>query len=229
MSGRWFGRAEFHLVAVTKDDAAKAVPLGHRPADEPKWDGFRCIVFRDGDEVGLGSAKRSPAPPATFPNSSTCSPRRSDKARSSWSPAPDSISTRCRARCARRGGGCASWPRRHPRASSPSICLPWASATSTGKPLAATAGRLHPGRPASTPPDHHDPDVAEDWFTRFEGAGFDGVMVRAGRPAVPARQEGDAQGQARTPPPTPVVAGLRWHKDSKGVGWLWLVLKCIFC
>ena len=21
---------------------------------EPKWDGFRCIVFRDGDEVVLG-------------------------------------------------------------------------------------------------------------------------------------------------------------------------------
>ena len=24
---------------------------------EPKWDGFRCIVFRDGGEVELGSRK----------------------------------------------------------------------------------------------------------------------------------------------------------------------------
>src|SRR5437868_10588315 len=27
---------------------------------EPKWDGFRCIVFRDGDEVFLGSRNERP-------------------------------------------------------------------------------------------------------------------------------------------------------------------------
>ena len=27
---------------------------------EPKWDGFRCIVFRDGDEVELGSRSERP-------------------------------------------------------------------------------------------------------------------------------------------------------------------------
>ena len=27
---------------------------------EPKWDGFRCIVFRDGDEVELGSRNDRP-------------------------------------------------------------------------------------------------------------------------------------------------------------------------
>ena len=27
---------------------------------EPKWDGFRCIVFRDGDEVELGQPQRRP-------------------------------------------------------------------------------------------------------------------------------------------------------------------------
>ncbi|MGN6695394.1 MAG: ATP-dependent DNA ligase, partial [Aquihabitans sp.] len=27
---------------------------------EPKWDGFRCIVFRDGDEVELGSRNDKP-------------------------------------------------------------------------------------------------------------------------------------------------------------------------
>ena len=30
------------------------VPVGEY-LYEPKWDGFRCIVFRDGDEVVLGS------------------------------------------------------------------------------------------------------------------------------------------------------------------------------
>ncbi len=27
---------------------------------EPKWDGFRAIVFRDGDEVEIGSRKERP-------------------------------------------------------------------------------------------------------------------------------------------------------------------------
>src|SRR3954447_9290504 len=27
---------------------------------EPKWDGFRCIVFRDGDEIELGSRNDKP-------------------------------------------------------------------------------------------------------------------------------------------------------------------------
>ncbi|HET9091525.1 MAG TPA: ATP-dependent DNA ligase, partial [Acidimicrobiales bacterium] len=27
---------------------------------EPKWDGFRCIVFRDGAEVELGSRNERP-------------------------------------------------------------------------------------------------------------------------------------------------------------------------
>jgi ATP-dependent DNA ligase len=36
------------------------VPDGPGYLYEPKWDGFRCIVFRDGDEVELGSRKEKP-------------------------------------------------------------------------------------------------------------------------------------------------------------------------
>src|SRR3954447_5665052 len=46
---------------------AKSVKQMPMPADvpdgllyEPKWDGFRCIVFRDGDEVELGSRNERP-------------------------------------------------------------------------------------------------------------------------------------------------------------------------
>src|SRR4051794_8086966 len=44
---------------------AKAVPEIPGPEKgefvfEPKWDGFRCIVFRDGDEVVLGSRNERP-------------------------------------------------------------------------------------------------------------------------------------------------------------------------
>src|SRR5918992_5713662 len=41
---------------------AKPVPeLPEGPwSFEPKWDGFRSIIFRDGDEVELGSRKERP-------------------------------------------------------------------------------------------------------------------------------------------------------------------------
>src|SRR5881398_3214387 len=46
---------------------AKSVKQMPMPGDspdsllyEPKWDGFRCIVFRDGDEVELGSRNERP-------------------------------------------------------------------------------------------------------------------------------------------------------------------------
>src|SRR5205814_3505349 len=39
---------------------ARELPLGEQMVFEPKWDGFRCIVFRDGDEVELGSRNERP-------------------------------------------------------------------------------------------------------------------------------------------------------------------------
>src|ERR1700761_9768276 len=40
---------------------AKAVPdIPPGASYEPKWDGFRCICFRDGDEVELGSRNERP-------------------------------------------------------------------------------------------------------------------------------------------------------------------------
>ena len=37
---------------------AKAIPLGMHY--EGKWDGFRAIIFRDGDEVVIGSRNEKP-------------------------------------------------------------------------------------------------------------------------------------------------------------------------
>src|SRR5713101_2587575 len=37
-----------------------AVPTDIELLFEPKWDGFRCIVFRDGDEIELGSRNDRP-------------------------------------------------------------------------------------------------------------------------------------------------------------------------
>ena len=38
----------------------RELPVGDDLLYEPKWDGFRCIVFRSGDEVELGSRNERP-------------------------------------------------------------------------------------------------------------------------------------------------------------------------
>src|ERR671918_491977 len=38
----------------------RQLPTGPGMLYEPKWDGFRCIVFRDGDEIELGSRNERP-------------------------------------------------------------------------------------------------------------------------------------------------------------------------
>src|SRR3989337_2604466 len=40
--------------------AVHAVPRTPGLSFEPKWDGFRCIVFRDGDEIELASRNTKP-------------------------------------------------------------------------------------------------------------------------------------------------------------------------
>src|SRR5438270_10336025 len=40
--------------------AAKAIPDSGELLFEPKWDGFRCLVFRDGDEITLQSRSGKP-------------------------------------------------------------------------------------------------------------------------------------------------------------------------
>src|SRR5918992_4423931 len=39
---------------------SRELPIKDGLVYEPKWDGFRCIVFRDGDEVVLGSRNERP-------------------------------------------------------------------------------------------------------------------------------------------------------------------------
>src|SRR6187200_165202 len=46
------------MLAKATDSLPEAEP--GRYLFEPKWDGFRCIVFRDGDEVVLGSRNERP-------------------------------------------------------------------------------------------------------------------------------------------------------------------------
>ena len=45
---------------VMEATTAAAIPVGDNWQYEPKWDGFRCLAFRDGDTVELRSKSNQP-------------------------------------------------------------------------------------------------------------------------------------------------------------------------
>jgi ATP-dependent DNA ligase len=72
-------------------------------------------------------------------------------------------------------------------------------------------------------PATRDPDVAADWFARFEGAGLDGVVAKGADLAyLPDKRAMLKVKHQRTA--DCVVAGFRTHKDGAGVGSLLLGL-----
>jgi ATP-dependent DNA ligase len=223
------------LLPPVKPMLAKAVhevPQGPGLLYEPKWDGFRCIVFRDGDEIELGSRNDRPL--------TRYFPELVDLLRSAL---PD--------RCVVDGeivvvtaGGLdfdALQQRLHPAASRVRMLAEKTPASFVGFDLLAIGDRDLSGEPFSErrrqlegalggahervhlTPMTDDPKVAEDWFTRFEGAGFDGVMAKpADQPYLQDKRVMWKVKHERTA--DCVVGGFRWHKGGEGVGSLLLGL-----
>jgi ATP-dependent DNA ligase len=68
--------------------------------------------------------------------------------------------------------------------------------------------------PVYLTPVTRDPDLATDWLARFEGAGLDGVIAKAGNGTYePGKRAMIKIKHARTA--DCVVAGFRWHKAGK--------------
>jgi ATP-dependent DNA ligase len=214
---------------------AKAVHEMPRAAGltyEPKWDGFRCIVFRDGDDVELGS--------------------RNDRPLTRYFPElVDLLKSALPSRCVVDGeivvvtGAGLDFDtlqlRLHPAASRVTRLAAETPASFVAFDLLALGDRDLTGEPfhvrrreleavVSTElarvhltPLTHDPDIAQDWFTRFEGAGFDGVMAKP--VDLPYEQDKRVMWKVKHERTADcVVAGFRWHKDGKGIGSLLLGL-----
>jgi len=214
---------------------AKAVHEVPRAADlayEPKWDGFRCVVFRDGDSIELGS--------------------RNDRPLTRYFPElVDLLLEALPPRCVVDGeivvvtdtglNFDALQNRLHPAASRVKMLAEATPASFvafdllalgdddlTSAPFSERRAKLEGILDDSLARVHltpltRDPDVAEDWFTRFEGAGFDGVMAKP--VDAPYQQDKRVMWKVKHERTADcVVAGFRWHKDGKGVGSLLLGL-----
>jgi ATP-dependent DNA ligase len=212
--------------------AVHEVPRADGLLYEPKWDGFRCIVFRDGDELELGSRNDRPLTRyfpelvelllATLPE--RCVVDGEIVVVTGSGLAFDTLQNRL-----------------HPAASRVKKLAAETPASFVAFDLLAlgdrdlTAEPFHERRRqlegilsdrldrVHLTPISPDPEVAEDWFTRFEGAGFDGVMAKpADQPYLQDKRVMWKVKHERTA--DCVVAGFRWHKDGKGVGSLLLGL-----
>ncbi len=191
---------------------------------EPKWDGFRCLIFRDADEILLQS-RDGKSLNRYFPE--LLPPLREQLPQSYIIDAEIVIAD---------GNGLnfdALQLRVHPAASRVHLLSQQTPASIVCFDLLAREDRVLVNEPfanrraqlqqllanAEAPlhltPATRDAAIAEDWFRRFEGAGLDGVMAKPSsgpyeadkRSMLKVKHERDCDC---------VVAGFRWHKNGEG-------------
>jgi len=201
---------------------------------EPKWDGFRALVFRDGDEIFIQSRDEKPLN-RYFPE------------------LVEPLLAQLPKRCVLDGeiviarNGALDFEvlqlRLHPAASRVKLLAQETPASMVffdllcegdrdlrSEPFEDRRRQLEAMLSSAEPPIHLTPasselSVAADWFRRFEGAGLDGVMAKA----VASAYEPDKRVMLKVKHERDcdcVVAGFRWHKkgESTGIGSLLLGL-----
>jgi ATP-dependent DNA ligase len=200
------------------------LPTGRTWAFEPKWDGFRTLVFRDGAEILIQS--------------------RDGKSLNRYFPElMEPFAVQLPVRCVLDGeiviarNGALDFEslqaRIHPADSRVKLLSRETPASVVffdllcegdrdlrAEPFVKRRAELESILSTAQPPIHLTPatyesDVASDWFSRFEGAGFDGVMAKPisgvyeseKRVMLKVKHERDCDC---------VVAGFRWHKNGEG-------------
>src|SRR5437773_11741112 len=201
--------------------AAEALPGGDGWQFEPKWDGFRTLVFRDGDEVLLQSRDEKPMnryfPELVAPLAAAL-PERCVVDGEIVIAGADGLDFE------------ALLLRIHPAASrvkllaeqTPASYVVWdllaiGDEDLREQPLETRRACLERvlGEEVHLSPATRDRALAEDWFQRFEGAGLDGVMAkRLDDPYVAGERTMIKVKHKRTA--DCVVAGFRWHKNGHG-------------
>jgi ATP-dependent DNA ligase len=202
---------------------ATDLPEGNGFLYEPKWDGFRAIVFRGGDKVFIQSRDLKPLD-RYFPELSA--------ALQTGLPDGSVIDGEIVIATPRGLDFDALQMRLHPAASraarlgkeTPASFVAFDALAAGGKdlrglPQSERRERLEQLLKRAQPsiyltPMTRDRAQALEWLSRFEGAGLDGVMAKpAGATYQPGKRAMIKVKHVRTA--DCVVAGFRWHKDGK--------------
>jgi ATP-dependent DNA ligase len=216
-----------HLPAMPPVAPMLAKPVGEIPAGqlyEPKWDGFRSIIFRDGDEVEIGSRKERPmtryfpevvaAVLANFPPRAVIDGE---------IVVADTAGNRLDFEALQQ--------RIHPAASRVRLLAEQTPASFIafdllalgevdlrGRPLTERREQLERVLAAARPPVHLTPltrDLAtvRQWFETFEGAGLDGLIAK--RPDLTYQPDKRVMSKIKHERTADcVVAGYRVHKSG---------------
>ena len=212
--------------------AATKLPVGDGVYYEPKWDGFRCVVFRDGDEVELGSRNERPLTryfPEVVAAVKANLPERCVVDGEIVVPRGDRLHFEDLLQ------------RIHPAESRINLLAEQTPASFVAfdllalgdeslleTPFSERRARLESALGAVHAPVYltgitRDADTAQRWFDTFEGAGLDGVVAKtADLPYGPDQRLMTKVKHVRTA--DCVVAGFRWHKSGPIVGSLLLGL-----
>lgn len=215
-------------VAEVPDPDGKGGPYAY----EPKWDGFRCIVARDGDEVELGSRGEKPLT-RYFPEVV--------EAVRALLPQRIVVDVELVVRAGARGAQRLDWEalaqRIHPAESrirrlsveTPAEIVAFDLLAIDGEslmdqPFSERRARLEKelahlstGDPVHLTRITTDVAEAREWFETFEGAGLDGVVAKPlGAAYQPGKRAMLKIKHHRTA--DVVVYGYRVHKSGEGVG-----------
>ena len=211
--------------------AATKLPTADGLFYEPKWDGFRCIVFRDGDEVELGSRNERPLTryfPEVVAAVKEALPERCVVDGEIVVPQGERLHFE------------SLLQRIHPAKSRVDLLAEQTPAHFVAFDLLAVGDESLLEEPfeerrarlqqavTGTERVHltavtQDAGTAQRWFQEFEGAGLDGVVAKApDLPYGPDQRLMTKVKHVRTA--DCVVAGFRWHKSGPIVGSLLLGL-----
>jgi len=203
---------------------AEAMPSGDY-LYEPKWDGFRCIVFRDESELYMQSRDLRPFD-RYFPELHQSLLERLPRGcvldgeiviASKHGLDFDALQLRLHPAASR----VAKLARETPASFVAFDALAWDGVNRLAAPQSERREALElilrrAGPPVYLTPVTRDRDVAIDWLERFEGAGLDGVIAKPrSLPYEPGRRSMIKIKHSRTA--DCVVAGFRWHKAGEGI------------
>jgi ATP-dependent DNA ligase len=191
---------------------------------EPKWDGFRSVIFRDGDEVEIGSRNERPmtryfpevvvAVREQFPSRAVVDGEIvvADTTRNRLD--FEALQQRIHPAASR----VELLSRETPAAFVAFDLLALADEDLTARPFTERRAALEAAFAGARPPVHvtpltDDPAVARQWFERFEGAGLDGLITK--RPDLPYQPDKRVMGKVKHERSADcVVAGYRVHTSG---------------
>ena len=206
--------------------SATTLPAAGAVLYEPKWDGFRCVVFRDGEELDLQSRNQKPLL-RYFP----------ELRDPLLEQLPEQVVLDGELVVANERGldFDALQLRQHPadsRVQKLAVEIPASyvafdvlaldNESLLNVPFSERRARLEQMLAKASPPLYLTPATSDrvtatDWFARFEGAGFDGVVAKpVSDPYQPGKRSMVKVKHERTC--DTAVAGFRMHKDGNGVG-----------